>query len=269
MATLPPDFHIHTHFSFDSRSHVEEICIAAMARGIAEIAVTDHVDLNPLDGGYGFFRPEAQWQALREWQAKMDGRITLRIGLECGEPHRFREDLREILAAHEYDVILGSIHWVGERPVETEEFFQGLTLEGGIALYLEELARMAEEADYDVLAHPDIIRRAVYRRFGSGELDLKPFEAQVRRVLRIVAERGKGLEINTSFRRRGMGSPGPSLQVLRWFREEGGRFITLGSDAHRPEDVGADFAEAAALARAAGFDTVAVFRRRLPHRIPL
>ncbi|MCS7284036.1 MAG: histidinol-phosphatase HisJ family protein [Anaerolineae bacterium] len=269
MASFPPDYHIHTRFSFDSRSSVEEVCEAALARGMTEIAVTDHVDLNPLDGGYGFFQSEEQWWALKEGQAKWNGRLTLRIGLECGEPHLFREEIRRILAAHEYDVVLGSLHWIGDRPTETADFFQGLTLEEGVSLYFAELARVAEEADYDVLAHLDIIRRAVYRRFGSGELDLRPFEAQVRRVLRAVAERGKGLEVNTSFRRRGMGKPGPSVEVLRWFREEGGQFVTLGSDAHRPQDVGADFSEAVAMVRAAGFSGVAVFRRRVPYLIPL
>lgn len=269
MAFFPPDFHIHTRFSFDSRSSVEEVCEAAIARGMQEIAVTDHVDLNPLDGGYGFFRPEEQWEALRDGQAKWNGRLALRVGLECGEPHHFGEGLREILAAREYDVVLGSLHWVGDRPTETAEFFQDLTLEEGVSLYFAELARVAEEADYDVLAHPDIIRRAIYRRFGSGDLDLKPFEAQVRRVLRAVAERGKALEVNTSFRRRGMGGPGPAVQVLRWFREEGGRFVTLGSDAHRPQDVGADFSEAVAMVRAAGFPGVTVFRQRVPYLLRL
>ncbi|RME32537.1 MAG: histidinol-phosphatase HisJ family protein [Thermoflexia bacterium] len=264
-----PDFHIHTLFSFDSRSPLEEVCEAAIAWGMTELAITDHVDLNPLDGGYGFFRPEEQWEALTAGRAKWDGHLALRIGLECGEPHLFGDGLWEILVAREYDVVLGSLHWVGNRPVETAEFFQGLSLEEGVSLYFAELARVAEDADYDVLAHPDIIRRAVYHRFGSGELDLRPFEAQVRRVLRAVAERDKGLEVNTSFRRRGMGGPGPSVQVLRWFREEGGRWVTLGSDAHRPQDVGADFSEAVAMVRAAGFPGVAVFRRRVPHQLPL
>lgn len=264
-----PDFHTHTHFSFDSQALPEEVCRAAVARGMPEVALTDHMDLNPLDGGYGYFRPEAHWQGLQDCRAQLDGRVRVHIGLECGEPHLFREGLSGILAAHEYDVVLGSIHWVGHRPVETAEFFDGLDFQEGIELYLEELACLAEEGDYDILAHPDIIRRAVFHRFGRTDLDWTPYEAPMRRVLRVVAGRGKALEVNTSYRRRGMGPPGPSIQVLRWFREEGGRWVTLGSDAHRPEDVGADFGEALDMVRAAGFEGVAVFRQRRPYRVPI
>lgn len=264
-----PDSHTHTCFSFDSQALPEEVCRAAVARGMPDVALTDHVDLNPLDGGYGYFRPDEHWRGLQDCRARLNGRVRVHIGLECGEPHLFRQELSAITAAHEYDVILGSIHWVGDRPVETAAFFDGLDFHEGIALYLDELARLAEEGDYDVLAHPDIIRRAVFRRYGWAELDWTPHEARMRQVLRTVAERGKALEVNTSYRRRGMGPPGPSVQVLRWFREEGGRLVTLGSDAHRPEDVGADFGEALELVRAAGFESVAVFRGRKPYRIPM
>lgn len=264
-----PDSHVHTRFSFDSRADPEAVGQAAMARGMTEVTVTDHVDLNPLDGGYGYFRPQAQWEALARSRACLDGRIRLHIGLECGEPHLFGPGLQAILSAHEYDVILGSIHWVGHRPVETADYFNGLEFSEGVALYLAELARLAEEAEYDVLAHPDILRRAIFHRFGWSEVDWRPWEALWRRVLRSVADRGKALEVNTSYRRRGMGPPGPSVPILRWFREEGGQWVTLGSDAHRPEDVGADFEEARAMLQAAGWESVAVFRRRTPHRIPL
>ncbi len=266
---MVPDFHIHTRLSFDSQAAPDAVCAAAIARGMREFALTDHADMNPLDGGYGHFRPDAQWETIAECRARWNGRVTVYAGLEYGEPHLFGETLAAILSAHEYDVVLGSIHWVGNRPVETAEFFQDLDFQDGMHLYLAELARVAEEADYDVLAHPDIIRRAVFHRFGWAEIDWSPYEAPLRRVLRAVAERGKAIEINTSFQRRGMGPPGPSVQVLRWFREEGGRFVTLGSDAHRPEDVGADFGLALDMLRAAGLDHVTVFRRRKPHLVPI
>lgn len=264
---MVPDSHVHTHFSFDSQAAPDAVCEAAIARRMRELAITDHADLNPLDGGYGHFHPEDQWEGIIRCRAVWNGRITIRAGLECGEPHLFASELAPIISAHEYDVILGSIHWVGNRPVETAAFFDGIDFQDGIHLYLAELARVAEEADYDVLAHPDIIRRAVFHRFGWTELDWSPYEAPMRRVLRAVAGRERAIEINTSYVRRGMGPPGPSVQVLRWFREEGGRFVTLGSDAHRPEDIGAHFDQALKMVRAAGLEGVTVFRQRKPHLI--
>jgi len=244
---------------------MEAICQAALARGMTEIAITDHADFEPLDVCCGYFRPEPYWEAIERCRAAFAGRLTIRAGVECGEPHVYRREVEAVLSAHEYDFVLGSLHWVDSRPTFDGAFFDGLSLDEGLALYFDELARLAAEGEYDVLAHADIIRRAVYRRFRLGEFDLAPHEPRVRRVLRIVAERGKGLEVNTSYQRKQMGRPGPSVQVLRWFRDEGGQTVTLGSDAHRPEHVGADFDRALAMVREAGFEHLAVFEERAPH----
>jgi len=121
---------------------------------------------------------------------------------------------------------------------------------------------LAAEADYDVLAHLDTVRRAAYRAFGLKALDYTPYEETIRRTLRTLVERGKGLEINTVTYRRGMGDPSPPLQVLRWYRELGGEIITFGSDAHTPDAIGSCFDVALEMAQAAGFTRLATFERR-------
>ncbi len=256
------DYHLHTHFSCDADASVEAMCRAALARGLKEIAITDHVDFTPEDPCYRYFQAEKYWAATQRCRGKFEGALVVRVGVEIGEPHLYPAEIRSLLAAHEYDFVLGSLHWADGRPLFRSSFFDGLGLDGGIALYFEELARLAEEGEYDVLAHMDIVRRAAYRRYGLRELDLRPHEARVRRVLRVVAERGKGIEVNAAYVRKGIGDPGPSVQVLRWFREEGGRIVTLGSDAHRPEDVGRGLDRALEMVREAGFGRIAMFERR-------
>ncbi|HIE38970.1 MAG TPA: histidinol-phosphatase HisJ family protein [Anaerolineales bacterium] len=263
------DYHVHTRFSCDSDATMEAICRAALAQGMREIAITDHADFEPLDPCHGYFQPELYWEAVGRCRATFEGQLMIRAGVECGESHVYRREVAALLSAHDYDFVLGSLHWVDSRPAFDETFFDGLELGEGLALYFDELARLADQGEYDVLAHPDIIRRAVYRRFGLTELDLSPHETQVRRMLRIVAERGKGLEVNTAYLRKGMGEPGPSVQVLRWFREEGGQVVTLGSDGHRPEHVGAGFDRSLAMVREAGLGGLTVFHRRTPTRVLL
>jgi len=262
-----PDYHIHTRFSCDSRASMEAVCRAALARGLTEIAITDHVDFEPLDGGYGYFRPQAYREELRRCRAAFAGRLTIRAGVECGEAHRFRREIADLLAADRYDVVLASLHWAGGRPAWEGAFFDGgLGLEEGVALYFDELACLAAEADYDVLAHLDFVRRAAHLRYGVVALDLHRHEERVRQVLRVVAARGKALEVNTATVRRGLGDPCPPPVVLRWFRQEGGQHVTLGSDAHQAASVGADLDTALALVRQAGFAGATRFagRKALP-----
>jgi len=261
-APCPPDYHTHSRFSCDSGATMEAMGQAALTAGMAEFAITDHADFEPLDPCYGYFRPRPYWKAIERCRAAFAGQLTIRAGIECGETHIYKNHIAALLADGDYDLVLGSLHWAGARPAFDSAFFDGLTLDEGLALYFEHLERLAAEGEYDVLGHIDLIRRAAYLRFGLRQLDLRPHETRLRRVLRAAARRGKGIEVNTSFVRKGMGDPGPAVEVLRWFAEEGGEVVTLGSDSHAPGDVGADFGQALAMIRQAGFERLAAFERR-------
>jgi len=257
------DYHIHTIFSSDGYASMQDVCRAALERGLTEIAITDHVDFEPMDGNYDYFRPDDYWQEIETCRVIFEGRLMVRAGIECGEGHRFRSEIDAILHAHPYDLVLGSLHWAAGRPAWKGSFFDdGLDRQQGLALYFEELASLAAQADYDVLAHLDFVRRATFLHFGPQEWDLRPYEDAVRRVLRIVAGRGKALEVNTSMVRRDMDGPSPPAYVVRWFREEGGRAVTLGSDAHRAGEVGADLDLALDQIQQAGFEGPALFQHR-------
>ena len=81
-------------------------------------------------------------------------------------------------------------------------------------------------------------------------------------ILKNVIARGKGIEVNTSGLRQGIGATMPGLRTLKRYRELGGTVITVGSDAHRPQDVGADLDGAAKLLKEAGFTKTCSFERR-------
>jgi histidinol-phosphatase (PHP family) len=264
-----PDYHTHSRFSCDSESTVEALCLAALERGMSEIAITDHADFEPLDPCSGYFKPEPYWEAIKDCREKFAGSLVIRAGVECGETHRYRRQIDRLLSAHKYDFVLGSLHWADDRPAWDRSFFDGLDLQQGLQVYFEELERLAAQGDYDVLGHFDFVRRAAFQRYGSTELDLVPHEQLLRRILRTVAERRKGLEVNTAAVRLGAGDPGPPTEVLRWFREEGGEIVTLGSDAHSPKDVGADFEQALAMVRQAGFEYLSTFELRSPRRVAI
>jgi histidinol-phosphatase (PHP family) len=252
--TPPPDYHVHTRFSCDSKVDMAAACEAAIARGMREIAFTDHADFEPLDDCCGHLRPAAYLAEVERCRRRYGSHLTIRAGVEIGEGHVYRDQAAALLEAHEFDFVLGSLHWV--------HYFAGQALEEGLRAYFEELAHLAAEADYDVMAHFDIVRRAVHRSFGLNGLDYAPHEETIRRILRTLVERGKGLEINTSIQRRGMGDPNPTLPVLRWYHEVGGELLTLGSDAHTAGSIGSCFDVALKMAQAAGFTRLATFEKR-------
>jgi len=139
-------------------------------------------------------------------------------------------------------------------------YFAGHSQRQAYLPYFEDLLRAAQSGLGDVLGHLDLVKRYGTRHYGRFEPTA--FEEEIRAVLRAAIETGTGLELNTSGLRQSPGEPYPSLTVLEWYRALGGELLTIGSDAHRAEDLGAGLDEALALARQAGFRALATFERR-------
>jgi len=258
------DLHIHSRFSDDSDAEPAVICEKAISLGLREIAFTDHVDHNPVDDCYEYFDPVAYDTEINRCRETYGDRLIIRLGVEMSEPHLYWEMEHELLRSHEFDVVIGSLHWVGNRPDWDARYFEGLTLDEGLQAYFDELERMVSDdrSDFDILGHLDIVRRPVFYKFGITKIDYRPYEAVIRRTLRAVLDRGRIIEINTATYRRGMGEPCPPLQVLRWYVDEGGETVTLGSDAHTAGSVGAYLEHALDMARSVGICRLATYEKR-------
>lgn len=239
---------------------MEAACQTAIARGVDEIAFTDHLDFGP-DESHGYFRKREYLAAIQRCRDRYDGRLTIRAGVEVGEPHLFAEQAAAVVGAGDFDVVLGSAHYAaGMQAAWLEEFFEQ-PLCRAYESYFRQVVDLAAEGDFDVLAHIDLVKRDA-RKFGKDYDGPEPYADMIRTALRSLVERWKGIELNTSPLRRGQVEPSPSLEVLRWYRELGGEILVIGSDAHSPDGVGANLDLAMEIAESAGFDRLATFRQR-------
>ncbi|HDQ73744.1 MAG TPA: histidinol-phosphatase HisJ family protein [Chloroflexi bacterium] len=264
------DYHVHTRFSMDSEADLVAICEAAVAKGLDEIAFTDHVDFGPVDPPTSFLPSTGYLTTIETCRARWGTRLTIRAGAEIGEPHLFPEKAARILSHGDFDFFIGSAHYgvsldpssgiEGLQPTWHSTYFEQ-PLDQAYEAYFQQILALAKTGDFDVLGHVDLIKRDA-REFGHPYDGPEPYADLIRAALRAVVERGKGIEINTSPLARGQPEPCPSLDILRWYRELGGEILTLGSDAHRPEAVGTYFDVALEMARAAGFTRLARFERR-------
>lgn len=254
------DYHVHTRFSTDSEADLGEACEAALARGLDEIAFADHADFGHADT-LGYLKPVEFIAAVERCRARYGDRLTIRAGVEMGEPHIFVQEAQAILAAGEFDFVLGSAHYANGMQVAWKEAYFEQPLHQAYESYFRQVVNLAAKGDFDVLGHLDLVKRDA-RKFGKVYDGPEPYADLIRAALRSIVERGKGIEINTSPLRRGQPDPCPSLEVLRWYRELGGEILTFGSDAHRPGDIGAHFDVALEMARAAGFTRLARFEKR-------
>jgi histidinol-phosphatase (PHP family) len=252
---------MHSDFSCDCRAPMADMCRAAVTLGLTEIGFSDHFDLMPLDPCYDYFRVEAWWNELERCRAEFSPALTIRAGVELGEPHRFGDQIASLLSSFPWDYSLGSLHWVGEELIFRPQYFQR-SPDLAFREYFHELNRMAAEAEFDILAHLDVIKRLGFEQYGF--YDAASYEEEIRAVLRTCVQRGRALEINTSTLRRSVNQTAPETWVLDWFAEEGGRWVTFGSDAHQPEHIGFGLEQVSGAARQAGYDGLATFEGRTP-----
>jgi histidinol-phosphatase (PHP family) len=254
------DYHIHTKFSIDSEASMVAACQAAISRGINEIAFTDHLDFGP-DDSAGYFHITEYLAAIERCRIRYDGQLVVRAGVEIGEPHLFSAEASAVLADGDFDIVLGSVHYAdGMQAAWLEDFFEQ-PLRQAYESYFRQVVGLSAEGDFDILGHLDLVKRDA-RKFGKPYDGPEPYADMIRTALGSLVERGKGIELNTSPLRGGQPDPCPSVQILRWYRELGGEILTLGSDAHSPAAVGAHLDVATEIAKAAGFQHLATFRRR-------
>lgn len=258
---IPQDYHTHTNISCDSQATMAEMCQSALDHGISEIAFTEHFDGHPKDSCHMYYNPAqyfANIEAVRLEFATSD--LTIRAGVELGEPHRYGDVYAPVLERYPYDVVLGSLHWLGDSIMFDRDYFVIHDEEDVYSAYFTELEQMVRVGGFDVLAHADVFKRVATTVYGP--MDSALWETWLRPVWQACIDTGTGIEINTASLRYGVSEVHPAPLALRWYREMGGEILTIGSDSHRPDHVGAALPTALDLAREAGFTKLAIFDRR-------
>lgn len=257
---IPQDYHMHSNFSPDCDIPMATMCQAAIDAGIPEIGFTEHYDLYPREEARDWFRPDPWWQELNRCRQQFAGQLTIRAGIEIGEPHLFQEESKTMLATYPFDYALGSLHWVGTESVFDRNYFTQRRPDEAWTLFYEELAQMTALGGFDILSHFDVPMRVGFDVYGS--YDPTRYESLIRPVLQNCIDHGIALDLNTAALRRKANQLTPGLQILRWYAEMGGERVTLGSDAHRPVNIGMKLDHAMELARAAGISHVTQFCQR-------
>jgi histidinol-phosphatase (PHP family) len=265
---LPLDAHLHTELSHDSAVAIDAYAQRAVDNGIAELAITDHVDFAPSAPGFGATTFQQRERYVREAAERWaDAGLAIRFGAEITWDSAWAGSIREHLAANSYDFVIGSVHVYRDSPYAPDNvaaFVDGRSLPDIVVPYFKEVAAGARTGLFDVMGHIDFVKR-----FLAPHLDLSELRAAVdlyEPILQALVESGTGLELNTSGLRSAAEETFPSVAVVARFRELGGRALTIGSDAHDVDHVAWAFDDGYATARETGF-TELTFRRGGPSRV--
>lgn len=269
MSTTPIfDYHTHTNFSTDGHSSMEEMISAASKKGIAEIAITDHYDPDYPESGWGEEFSQIDYtKKLGEYKEKYKNIIQVIKGIEVGIQHG--ETLKkcvDTVNSYDYDFIIGSFHCAEGYELAVGGFFDDRSVEEATeAFYRYNYQCLSVYKDYDVLGHINVVDR-----YGSYIPEYENLWDIIDEILKMVIYDGKGIEINTSSFRYGMGEyTTPSQGILNRYKDLGGEIITVGSDAHRVKDLGYGIEWAYEKMRSVGFKYVTTYNQRKPSFIKL
>ena len=248
------DLHVHSEWSWDAvDGSMEESCRLAIAAGLKAVAFTEHADYSALAGGaeldaVGYLecldRCRRKFPALKVWS-----------GVELGEPHRFPLRAGDLLAAGRFDLVLGAAHCI-EAPGGLMDLSQLANSDRDspdaiMRAYFQELLDLLHgQVEFHVLAHLEYPKR--YWPAGWPPYRTQDYRAELQAVLAAAVERGVVLELNTSAGIDPIRGLCPSPEVVSWWRQAGGRAVSLGSDAHRPDRLGAGFRVAREVLEGAG-----------------
>jgi len=246
------DMHVHTKHSCDSTAELEAYCTQAIAQGIDTLCFTDHVDYNPNDIGYSFYNPEAFFSDFLHIKEKYQEKLTLLCGVEFAEPHMYPAELAR-LSKLPYDFILGSIHFWYRDMFPSVMVKEGIPAEICYAHYWDAILAAVKAGGFDALAHMDFPKRY----YGQLIVD----HDKLHKICHTMAKNRICPEINTSTLRKNMAEPMPGKEILSIYKSCGGRYVTVGSDAHRPGELAAGSARAREFIDYFGFEE-AIFMQR-------
>ena len=252
------DTHMHTTFSTDSRMTLDEAEKKGKELNLG-IILTEHMDL-------AYPEPEAFTFNIDDYFATYGDRRSdiLLLGIEIGMREDCVDANRIMATSHPFDFVIGSIHVIENLDIYQKSFYHSRTKEDVYHQYFDSMIGCLQQYDFiDSLGHIDYICR--YARFDDPELYYFDFQTDIDLVLSTLAQRDQALEINT--RRLYLPDTKESLlPVYHRFRELGGNYVTIGSDAHKPQDIGKDLDIAFEIADICGLTPV-YFKERKPIRL--
>lgn len=269
------DCHTHTQFSMDSEADINAMIERAIELDLAAYAITDHCECStwhPKEhyknaGLFDHFNYAEDFsrsvEAVTALKEKYGRKINLICGTELGQSTQDIEAAKIAASDERLDFIIGSLHQVkGEKDFYYIDYKE-MTEDEIFSLlekYFNEVYQICRLGMFDVLGHLTYSLRYMKRRCGI-EPDISRFDEIIAESFREIIVKDKGIEINTSGIRQGFGGTFPSLRYVKMFRDLGGELVTVGSDAHKVEDLGRNIADGTEVARAAGFERLCYFKK--------
>lgn len=270
---LTADCHLHSSFSGDSETTMEEMIRKGISLGLKTMCFTEHQDFDYPDSPEGpgsifLLNTDSYLYDLARLKEKYAGQIRLLFGVELGlQPEVMRQNA-VYARSYDFDFIIGSSHVCHGKDPYYPAFYEGRSENQAYLEYFESiLENIRKFSNFDVYGHLDYVVR--YGPDRDRNYSYEKYKDVLDAILELLLEKEKGLELNTGGLKSGMRDFHPCADILKRYRELGGEIITVGSDAHDTEHLAGHFDRAAEALKACGFRYYTIFEKRVPEFVRL
>ncbi len=262
------DSHTHSECSFDGTDSVIMLCEQASALEMYSLTITDHCECNEYFDHHMRDDISRSIMQVSKARAMYHDRLHVYTGIELGQPVQDPLAAADALSLTDYDFVLGSLH---NLKGEQDFYYLTYTEENVYPLldrYYDELLEMAEQNLFDCLSHADYPLRYIIGN-SNIRVDLSRYQEKLDAVLETIIKNDKAIEINTSGLRQVIGRTLPDISTIRRFRELGGKYVTIGSDAHRWGDIGSGIETGLDMLLECGYTHFTVYDKHTPRLLPI
>ena len=260
--------HVHTEFSHDATGSIDSIATEAIRNGLFGFSVSDHCDCEYISDSHLKSVLDSSFFSAETAKQKYNDKLIISCGVEIGEAIFDNSVASAVISSHPWDVVLGSVHAVRMNGFDmpfsqidfstmSDEFITEYT-----DRYFEDLYDTACSCDYDILSHLNVIFRYIKYKFNRN-IAMERYYPVCDKILRVLISRNKSLEINTSGYKDGYFMP--DYDLLKMYKDLGGKNISIGSDSHRPSDITSGLIEGHKLVKQLGFNEITYYIDRKPY----
>ena len=259
------DSHTHSVNSPDAAHSLMYLAEQAEEKGLIGLAITDHAECpNFEEFGYRTRLIQSAVDTAKT-KAAFRHRVTLAFGVELGVCHGMYETAEYILSLYPYDFVIGACHFSRQGKSLARTDYTALSqseIDKLLADYFEDMLELARWGKFDSLAHITYPLRWAMR--DGLRLSIDPYREAIDELLRVLVASEKALEVNTSGLRSPLDETLPPRWIVERYKELGGQFITIGSDAHRVDHIGYGVNQVMEMLADIGYEYFAFYSQRKP-----
>ncbi len=265
-----PDYHMHTPRCNHATGDVRDYANAAIQCGLTEIGMSDH---SPMPGGF-----DKAWRMdrselpsyLKEIEQARDAlsdTLTIRVGLEADFHPGTEVYVKEMIAAYDWDYVIGSVHYIKDWGFDNPDCMQiwdTWNIEDAYCAYFELVRQSALTGLFNIIGHPDLIKKFGHR----ADANCKRVQSAEESMLQAVLNSGAALEVSSAGLRKPVGEMYPHKRIIKRAAELGIPF-SYGSDAHSPAEVGHGMDACLNMLASFGVKEIASFKQRKMTMVPI